>query len=240
MFDNIVELLLKLDSKMVPGGVVVLGLYAQYFDTSTDDCEKRENWGFIYRVTGSALTAALRTQLNQLVQETNYVLKTAVQTVAQRGGLRMKLVDANWDPWVTDTGGRFCRPGSSPYTDDPVNSDVLFYKLDTAQFIPGIVKREDEARLLIGNADASNMTTEQRVAVVEEVYMQLTSKVYLTDAERGDVRAAVLASPPPAVAPAAEQAHPPACTKSWLGNVIAKLLPYVAPSQCIDLAIDRS
>lgn len=220
--DNIVELLTKLDAKVAPGGVAVLAQYAEYFDTGSDECEKLQNWGLIYRLAGTPLTAALRGQLNLLVQEANYVLRQAVETVQRRAGLRMTLVTADWDLWVTQSGGRFCRPGASAYADDPTNADVLFYKFDTPQILTGILKQRDDALPLdqLASTDARNMTVDQQAAVVEEMYMRLTEKTALTDEERQAVRFAVVTA-----APMADQAHPPACTKSWLGNILAGLLP---------------
>ncbi len=43
-----------------------------------------------------------------------------------------RLVTAAWDAWGPLTGGWFCEPGASPRPDDPSNSNVMFYKLDTS------------------------------------------------------------------------------------------------------------
>ena len=93
---------------MTKNGVVVMVLYAQYFDDQTDPCED-EDWRLI-RILGSPLplTKSLRTTFNNLVQDTNAAIQEVVDDVADNAK-NMKLVTADWDPWAPLSGGLFCK-----------------------------------------------------------------------------------------------------------------------------------
>jgi hypothetical protein len=93
---------------MATNGIVVMVLYAQYFNDQTDACEN-ENWQVIgIPFTGLPLTKARRTTFNNLVISTNTALQEVIDDVAS-SATTMTLVSANWDPWAPTIGGQFCK-----------------------------------------------------------------------------------------------------------------------------------
>ena len=93
---------------MAKNGVVVMVLYARYFNDQTDPCTD-EDWRLIrFAPNGELpLTKSRRTTFNNLVQNTNAAIKEVVDDVASSAKV-MHLVTADWDPWAPLSGGLFC------------------------------------------------------------------------------------------------------------------------------------
>ncbi len=123
---NIQAVLEALDPKMNKGGIVVLSLYAQYFNDQNDECTN-QNWG--WPLGGLRLSTSHREQFNELVIQTNTAIELAALSTPVNN---MKLMIADWDAWPQLTHGQMCEPGASPNPDDPSNSNLLFFKLDTS------------------------------------------------------------------------------------------------------------
>lgn len=94
-------------AKMAKNGIVVMVLYAEYFNDQTDACTD-EDWRVIsFGGFSLPLTKERRTRFNNLVVQTNTALQEVVDEVAA-SATTMTLVSANWDPWAPLTGGQFC------------------------------------------------------------------------------------------------------------------------------------
>ena len=91
--------------------MVLLG-YAQYFNSDTDDCTA-EDWTIFSLPGHRQMTKENRALYNTLVKDTNHHLETVANHFANIAS-RMTLITANWDPWPSLVGGRFCEPGASP------------------------------------------------------------------------------------------------------------------------------
>jgi len=93
---------------MNKNGVVVMPLYAQYFNTDSDDCDS-ENWQIIaIPDTALPLTQARRKTFNALVESTNTALQEVIDDVAS-SAVNAVFVSANWDPWAPIIQGQFCK-----------------------------------------------------------------------------------------------------------------------------------
>ncbi|KAK0630522.1 SGNH hydrolase-type esterase domain-containing protein [Bombardia bombarda] len=127
--ENVKTLLHALDAKMNSGGVIVLSLYAQYFDESTDECTA-EQWG--WPLGGLRLTRDRRNLFNKLVRDANHELKFAVYDGREKDGFsNARVVFADWDDWPYLQGGLMCQPGQNP---DPTKEPkLMFFKMDTTR-----------------------------------------------------------------------------------------------------------
>ncbi|XHF96443.1 hypothetical protein AWENTII_000081 [Aspergillus wentii] len=141
---NVQDLLTSLDKKMNKDGIIVLASYAQYFDTSNDECTNQQDWVFPGQAgsTSLLLTKDRRSKFNTLVENTNKKLQAAVTAAAKNS--KAKIVFADWDPWGESAKGRFCEQGASPDPFDKSNDRVLFFKLPTYKVLnPGLVMRDE-------------------------------------------------------------------------------------------------
>jgi hypothetical protein len=93
---------------MAKNGIVVMVLYAQYFNNQTDECTT-EDWRLMPNLkTSLPLTKERRTVFNDLVQDTNTVIKRVVGEVVANAK-NMKLVTADWSLWASANKGLFCK-----------------------------------------------------------------------------------------------------------------------------------
>lgn len=130
---NIKELLLALDDKMNKDSIVVYNLYAQYFNTDNDDCEKKQAWAFPKLwLSPLLLTIDRRKKFNTLVVNINKAIDDVVNDINKNSKVRYKIATADWDIWPQQgVSGQYCVPESTGRYPDPQQPDLQFFKPDT-------------------------------------------------------------------------------------------------------------
>ncbi|CAN9290399.1 unnamed protein product [Alternaria alternata] len=132
---NIKEILEALDEKMNKDGIVVVNGYAQFFDSTTDNCD-HQSWDIFWflplGITYRALTISRRNTFNQLVLDINQSIGDAVNEAAKSDKINYKVGYAGWDDWIsTVVDARMCSPSSNGDYPDPKQPDMHFIKPDT-------------------------------------------------------------------------------------------------------------
>lgn len=116
-------------------GIVVYNLYAQFFNSDTEDCGEKQDWSFPHLIVASGLklTGERRRRFNELVVNINNAIQKVVDEVYHgKNKVRYKTRIADWDPWPREgVVGQFCDPGSSGVYPDPFQSDLQFFKPNT-------------------------------------------------------------------------------------------------------------
>ncbi|KAH7117370.1 SGNH hydrolase-type esterase domain-containing protein [Dactylonectria macrodidyma] len=134
--DNVKQVLTELNDKMNDAGIVVLNGYAQFFDTTTDDCED-EAWDAfsflpLLYLAKEKLTVARRKRFNELVISINNALSEAAAEIAEDEDIKYTIGFADWDPWVYEaTDGQMCSPSSNGEYPDENQPDMQFFKPNT-------------------------------------------------------------------------------------------------------------
>ncbi|KAL8930236.1 MAG: hypothetical protein Q9208_000853 [Pyrenodesmia sp. 3 TL-2023] len=130
---NIKELLLSLNTKMNQDSIVVYNLYAQYFNTETDACEKDQGWAFPKLwFSPLLLTIDRRNKFNTLVRNINQAIDEVVVDINDNGNVKYKIASADWDIWPREgVSGLYCVPESTGRYPDPAQPDLQFFKPDT-------------------------------------------------------------------------------------------------------------
>jgi lysophospholipase L1-like esterase len=133
--DNVKQILEALNEKMNKDGIVVVNSYAQFFDATSDNCDKQSWDVFWYLPLGSsyqALTISRRETFNQLVLDINTAIRDAVDEVAEDENIKYKVGYADWDAWVsTELDAQMCSSSSSGDYPDFNQPDMHFIKPDT-------------------------------------------------------------------------------------------------------------
>lgn len=133
--NNIKEILKALNSKMNDDGIVVVNGYAQFFDTSRNNCEWQAWDVFWFLPLGNSyipLTVARRERFNALVVKINKAIRDAVDEIADDSSIKYKVGYAHWDSWVTEeVDGQMCSPSSNGDYPDRNQPDMQFIKPDT-------------------------------------------------------------------------------------------------------------
>lgn len=137
--DNIKQILEALDEKMSKDGIVVVNGYAQFFDTTTNNCD-HQSWDVFWflplGVTYQALTIARRNIFNQLVLDINQSIRNAVDEAAKNDKIKYKVGYADWDSWVSnEIDARMCSPSSNGDYPDSNQPNMHFIKPDTHPWI---------------------------------------------------------------------------------------------------------
>ncbi|KAL8808102.1 MAG: hypothetical protein Q9200_004418 [Gallowayella weberi] len=130
---NIKQILEALDDKMNKDSIVVYNLYAQYFNTETDGCEKDQSWAFpkLY-FSPLSLTIDRRKKFNTLVKNINKAIDEVVDEINKDAKVKYKVATADWDIWPQEgVSGQFCVPQSTGRYPDPEQPDLQFFKPDT-------------------------------------------------------------------------------------------------------------
>ncbi|EMD58611.1 hypothetical protein COCSADRAFT_103181 [Bipolaris sorokiniana ND90Pr] len=148
--DNVKQILEALNEKMSKDGIVVVNSYAQFFDTSTNNCEK-QSWDFAWFLplgaSYQALTVARRQTFNKLVLDINSAIRAAVNAASEDSRIKYLVGYSDWDWWVTkEVDGQMCSPSSNGDYPDPRQPDMHFIKPDTHPFF-GWQKMLSSARL---------------------------------------------------------------------------------------------
>lgn len=124
---NLQALAAALVPKLSPGGNVYWTGYAQFFDESTEDCD-RVTWSFWYNISPAAqkqyLTQIRRSRLNDLTLAVNRVVRDVVTQAGQN------FVYIDYDQAFWELGGRYCEPGVSE--PDPNRNGLLFFEWGTS------------------------------------------------------------------------------------------------------------
>lgn len=133
--DNIRHILEALDEKMNDDGIVVVNGYAQFFDTTSNNCDKQSWDAFWFLPLGAsyqALSIARRHTFNQLVLDINSAIRDAVDEAAESDKVSYKVGYAEWDRWVSnEVDARMCSPSSNGDYPDKNQPDMHFIKPDT-------------------------------------------------------------------------------------------------------------
>ncbi|KAI2997014.1 hypothetical protein CBS147346_9006 [Aspergillus niger] len=135
---NVREVLEVAVGKVNQFGIIIYALYGQFFNTETDDCEKNQDWAFpgLAPFNALPLTRERRQQFNQLVVDTNKVIKQAIDDfVLEKGKYfpRVHIRTADWDAFMKDgLKGQFCAPESTGKYPDPMQPNLHFFKPDTS------------------------------------------------------------------------------------------------------------
>jgi lysophospholipase L1-like esterase len=133
--NNIIQILEALDEKMNKDGVVVVNGYAQFFDSTTDNCD-HQSWDVLWFLplgaTYRALTIARRNIFNQLVLDINQSIRDAVDEASKSDKIKYKVGYADWDSWVSnEIDARMCSPSSNGDYPDSNQPNMHFIKPDT-------------------------------------------------------------------------------------------------------------
>lgn len=130
---NIKDLLLNLNNKMNEDSIVVYNLYAQYFNTETDACEKDQSWAFPKLFFSPLLlTIDRRKSFNTLVVNINKAIDEVVEDLNTDSKVKYKIATADWDVWPQEgVSGQYCVPQSTGRYPDPKQPDLQFFKPDT-------------------------------------------------------------------------------------------------------------
>ncbi|GAQ41060.1 esterase family protein [Aspergillus niger] len=124
-------------SKVNAFGIIVWALYGQFFNTETDDCEKNQDWAFpgLAPFDALPLTRERREKLNQLVTDTNKVIKKTIEDFVMDKGKyfpRVHIRTADWNDFMKDgLKGQYCVPESTGKYPDPMQPNLHFFKPDT-------------------------------------------------------------------------------------------------------------
>lgn len=149
---NVKEILGALNEKMNDNGIVVVNSYAQFFDATSDNCDKQSWDVFWYLPLGSsyqALTISRRNAFNQLVLDINKSIREAINEVAEDANIKFKVGYAEWDAWVAEElDAQMCSPSSNGDYPDKNQADMHFIKPDTHPWFNwgSDVGRHDELR----------------------------------------------------------------------------------------------
>lgn len=114
--------------------IVVYNLYAQYFNTETDACEKEQGWAFpkLLWLSPLLLTIDRRKKFNTLVVNINKAIDEVVDDINEHGDVKYKIASADWDIWPREgVSGQYCVPQSTGRYPDPKQPDLQFFKPDT-------------------------------------------------------------------------------------------------------------
>jgi hypothetical protein len=132
---NIKQILEALNDKMTKDGIVVVNSYAQFFDSTKDNCDKQSwdaGWFLPLGASYQALTISRRNTFNQLVIDINSAIRDAVNDIAKDDKIKYKVGYADWDTWVsTEVDARMCSPSSNGDYPDSNQPDMHFIKPDT-------------------------------------------------------------------------------------------------------------
>ncbi|KAL8730078.1 MAG: hypothetical protein Q9166_004277 [cf. Caloplaca sp. 2 TL-2023] len=130
---NIKQILLALDNKMNKDSIVVYNLYAQYFNTENDACEKDQSWAFPKLFFSPLqLTVDRRKKFNKLVVNINEAIDEVVDDINKNPKVKYKIASADWDIWPQEgVSGQYCVPQSTGRYPDPKQPDLQFFKPDT-------------------------------------------------------------------------------------------------------------
>ncbi|KAI8940061.1 hypothetical protein NX059_003780 [Plenodomus lindquistii] len=132
---NVFQILEALNEKMNEDGIVVVNSYAQFFDSTTNNCDK-QSWDFFWFLplgsTYQALTITRRNTFNQIVLDINQAIRDAVDEAAKSDKIKYKVGYADWDNWVSDElDARMCSPSSNGDYPDTKQPNMHFIKPDT-------------------------------------------------------------------------------------------------------------
>ncbi|KAJ4286332.1 hypothetical protein N0V90_013366 [Kalmusia sp. IMI 367209] len=97
---NIKQILGALNDKVNKDGLVVVNGYAQFFDTSSNNCEKQSCdflWLLPLGASYQALTISRRKTFNQLVLEINKAIRDAVDEAAKDDDIKYMVGYSEWD-----------------------------------------------------------------------------------------------------------------------------------------------
>ena len=98
--DNIKQILSALDEKINKDGIVVVNGYAQFFDTTSNNCENQSWDVFWYLPLGASynpLSIDRRKTFNQLVLDINSAIRDAVNDAADDDNIKYTVGYAEWD-----------------------------------------------------------------------------------------------------------------------------------------------
>lgn len=141
---NLKSILLALNDKMAKDSIVVFNGYAQFFDTTNEDCADKQMWAYssiFFRYSwgnkGLTMTVARRKKYNSLVIGINNAIKEVIEDVKKNGNVKYKIGFANWDKWNYEgVRGQMCDPKSDGrYPDPDGQPDLQFFKPDTRESI---------------------------------------------------------------------------------------------------------
>jgi hypothetical protein len=133
--ENVKNVLYQLAPKMNNDGIIVVNGYAQFFDTSSDNCDK-QSWDFFYWLKPFRdplkLTIERRKRFNKLVIAINEAIAEAINEFDDHNCGSYKIGFADWDKWVYQgVDGQMCSTKSNGDYPDPNQPDMQFIKPDT-------------------------------------------------------------------------------------------------------------
>ena len=113
--------------------IVVYNMYAKYFNTDNDDCEKKQGWAFPKLFFSPLLlTINRRKRFNALVDNINKAIDEVVDDINKNGKVKYKIATADWGIWPEQgVSGQYCVPDSTGRYPDPKQPDLQFFKPDT-------------------------------------------------------------------------------------------------------------
>lgn len=113
--------------------IVVYNMYAKYFNTDNDDCEKKQGWAFPKLFFSPLLlTIDRRKRFNTLVDNINKAIDEVVDDINKNGKVKYKIATADWGIWPEQgVSGQYCVPDSTGRYPDPKQPDLQFFKPDT-------------------------------------------------------------------------------------------------------------
>ena len=134
--NNVKDILYALNDKMrSKDSIVVVNGYAEFFDTTNNNCEN-QSWDMFWWLKAirspEKLTLERRRRFNKLVQSINDALASAVQEIADDDKVKYRIGFVDWNKWVYDgVDGQMCSTKSNGDYPDPNQPDMQFIKPDT-------------------------------------------------------------------------------------------------------------
>ncbi|KAH6684920.1 SGNH hydrolase-type esterase domain-containing protein [Plectosphaerella plurivora] len=155
---NVKEILKALNDKMNDDGIVVVNGYAQFFDTSSDNCNT-QRWDAMWLLgtpSWARLTKSRRETFNEMVLNINEAIRDAVDDAAKDSSIKYKVGYAEWDRWVWDeVDGQMCSPNSKGYYPDDNQKDMQFIKPNTHPYLGIFGKRDELQKRQVNRVKAS-------------------------------------------------------------------------------------
>lgn len=106
--------------------IVVYNMYAKYFNTDNDDCEKKQGWAFPKLFFSPLLlTIDRRKRFNTLVDNINIAIDEVVDDINKNGKVKYKIATTDWGIWPEQgVSGQYCVPDSTGRYPDPKQPDL--------------------------------------------------------------------------------------------------------------------
>ena len=134
---NVKDILYALNDKMKSkDSIVVVNGYAEFFDTTANNCED-QSWDIFWWLkplrAPEKVTLDRRKRFNALVQTINNAIADAVQEIADDNSkIKYRIGFADWNQWVYNgVDGQMCSTKSNGDYPDPNQPDMQFIKPDT-------------------------------------------------------------------------------------------------------------